>query len=293
MALKLISIGRLVPGVAIALALVSCAPTRTQPSASMQSRSEVAVAPVNEEGARLAGFLNGLHVEDGWTTGQYVDWETGAVLSRPLPVWAKNTETHCSGYASSVAVRLGVPLPHPPFPSEASQLAESYGKAFRQLATRSDALLANHQGEWLARKARATLPDTPFTIASTDNWVHINAYQAQSCANQGYLALAVRVNPNPKKPGHVAIIAPAQPGARIGDRPARQSAYTSLAVDGPFEAQSGAFNSSYTTVSRGFSPRNGPSTEWFGANSDQNQVQFYVYYMAVRDDAGSIQGKVN
>jgi hypothetical protein len=73
----------------------------------------------------------------------------------------------------------------------------------------------------------------------------------------------------------------------LGDRPARQTPYTSLAVDGPFEAQSGAFNSSYTTVSRGFSPGKGPSTEWFGADSDRNQVKFYFYDMSIHGNAAT------
>jgi hypothetical protein len=276
----------------VALALVSCAPPQSLSSASVGTPTVVTVAPVTEAGARLGKLLNGLYVEQGWATGQYVNWETGAVLDHPLPAWAKNTKTHCSGFASSVAARLGVPLPHPPFPSADSLFADTYGRAFRQLATRSDARLANQQGEWLARNGRATVPDTPFTIARATNWIQINAYQAQSYANQGYLTLAVRINPDANKPGHIAIIAPAKPtGARIGDRPAKQSPYTSLAVDGPFEAQSGAFNSSYTTVSRGFSPRSGPSTEWFGADSPQNQVKFYVYYMVVHEDTGTIPVK--
>lgn len=276
-------------GCLAALALVSCAPTQPLPSVSATRPPGVTAASVTPAGAGLGAFLNGLQVEQGWAAGQYVNWETGAVLDHPLPAWARNTETHCSGFASSVAARLGVPLPHPPFPA-ASLFADTYGRTFRHLATRSDTLLANQQGEWLARNARSALPATPFTAAGAEDWVRVDPYQAQSCANQGYLALAVRINPNPKRPGHIAIIAPIQPGAGIGDRPGKQSPYTSLAVDGPFEAQSGAFNSSYTTISRGFSPRSGPSAEWFGADSRHNQVQFYAYYMAVRVQAGTSPG---
>jgi hypothetical protein len=288
--LKALSGACFLTGWLTALALVSCAPPQPLPSDSTEHPPGVTVAPVTLAGTRLGAFLNGLHVEQGWTAGQYVNWETGAVLDHPLPGWARNTETHCSGFASSVAARLGVPLPHPPFPS-ASLFADTYGRAFRQLATRSDALLANQQGEWLARKARSTVPAAPFTAASEDDWIRVNAYQAQSYANQGYVALAVRINPNPKRPGHIAILAPIQPGAGIGDRPAKHSPYTSVAVDGPFEAQSGAFNSSYTTISRGFSPRSGPSAEWFGADSRHNQVRFYVYYMPVREQAGAGPGQ--
>jgi hypothetical protein len=281
--------GVVVPGGLIAL--TGCAPTRSLPPAPAQPAPVTTVAPVNEDGVRLAGFLNRLQVERGWTAGQHVNWETGAALGRPLPGWSTNTATHCSGYASAVAARLGVPFPHPPFPADASLFADTYGKAFGRLATRTDALLANKQGEWLAIHARAVVPEAPCTTPSAGNWVHINAYQAQSYANQGYLAVAVRINPDPKKPGHIAIIAPAQPGAKLGDRPTRQTAYTSLAVDGPFEAQSGAFNSSYTTVSRGFSPAKGPSSEWFGADSDRNQVKFYVYYMPIQGEAATLAVK--
>jgi len=166
-----------------------------------------------------------------------------------------------------------------------SRFAATYGKAFDTLAATSDSLLADKQGAWLAENAQATVPAKPHTATSVKNWVRVNASQAQSYANQGYLALVVYGNPNPASPGHIAVIASNQPEAAIGDYPNKNTPYMSLAVDGPYIAQSGGFNSSYTTVSRGFAPPDGVSDQWFGADSSRNLVKFYVYYMPVDWDA--------
>lgn len=260
-----------------------------QPSLSSGAPRQI-VVPTNQNGLKLAALLNNLHVENYWAKGQYVNWETGATIAGPVLHWATDKATHCSGYASAVAAILNVPLLHPPFPSGAyaSLFANTYGETFRGLAASSDSLLANKQGNWLADHAQASLPAAPYTTASLNNWIHVNAFQAQSYADQGYFALAVYINPDPASPGHIAIIAPTQSGITIGDYPHKSSSYTSLAVDGPYEAQSGDLNSSYTTVSRGFAPFDGPSVEWFGVASSQDLVIFYLYDMPIDWDAVSI-----
>jgi len=246
------------------------------------------VAAVNQSGTSLASFLNSLNVEQYWAKGQYVNWETGATVSGKISDWATDDETHCSGFAGSVCAMLNVPLLHAPFPNGSyngttytSLFAGSYGVTFPNITATSDSLLATKQGKWLANNAQTTVPGAPYTAASPRNWCAINAYQAQSYANQGYLAVVVYESANTSTPGHIAIIAPSQPGKTLGNYPGQMTAYTSLAVDGPYEAQSGGFNSSYTTVSRGFAPPGKTSSQWFGAGSPKNTVKFYVYYMTL------------
>ena len=260
----------------------------TASTLSFAAATTPTVAAVNQSGTSLASFLNSLNVEQYWAKGQYVNWETGATVSGKISNWATDSETHCSGFAGSVCAMLNVPLLHAPFPNGTyngttytSLFATSYGVTFPNITAKSDSLLATKQGTWLANNAQTTVPDTPYTSSSPKNWCAINAYQAQSYANQGYLAVVVYESSNTSTPGHIAIIAPYQAGKALGNYPGQTTAYTSLAVDGPYEAQSGGFNSGYTTVSRGFAPPGKASSQWFGAGSPKNTVKFYVYYMTI------------
>ena len=253
-----------------------------------RSPSATSMQPADQNGTRLANFLNNLHVEDYWAKGQYVDWETGTTVAGPISHWATDKATHCSGFVSAVAAILAVPILHPPFPSGSeagvtytSLFANGYGRRYGELMAASDSLLADKQASWLENIARAAIPSSPYTTADPSDWVQVNAYQAQTYANQGYLAVAAYKSDNPSTPGHIAVIAPAQPGAALGNYPDKNVPYTSLEVDGPFEAQSGGFNSSYTTISRGFAPPNGPSDQWFGADSNKNTIKFFVYFMPI------------
>ena len=203
-------------------------------------------ASVNQNGLSLASFLNSLNVENYWAKGAYVNWETGVTVTGPISHWATDEATHCSGFASVVAAILNVPLLHPPFPSGTyngvtytSLFANTYGSTFSNITATSDSLLATKQGQWLANNAKTKIPAAPATTASPTNWVNIDAYQAQSYANQGYLAVVVYEATSASSSGHIAIIAPYQQGKTLGDYPGQSSAYTSLAVDGPYEAQSG------------------------------------------------------
>ena len=238
------------------------------------------VAPVNADGVNLTKFINALNVEDHWAKGQYVNWETGATIDGSAKHWATDKATHCSGYASAICALLNVPLLHPPFPPH-GLYAAAYGVMFSDITAKSDSLLASKQSQWLLANANSGVPDAPFTVPNIRNWCRATAYQAQSYANQGFLAVVVYENSDSSKPGHIAVIVPYQPERMLGDYPGKSSDYTSLTLDGPYEAQSGGFNSSYTTVSRGFAPPKALSKQWFYAGSSKNQVRFYVYYMSI------------
>jgi hypothetical protein len=81
-------------------------------------------------------------------------------------------------------------------------------------------LLANAQMGWLRG------PE-----AAADGWHTLpDAFTAQTEANRGRLVTAVFENPNPNKPGHIAII-----------RPGRITA-SALAADGPIVTQAGSHN---------------------------------------------------
>ena len=264
---------------ALLLATASCLAATITPT----------VAAVNANGTNFAAVINSLNVESNWAKGQYVNWETGATITNgPISNWATDRATHCSGFAGAVSCIAGVPLLHAPFPNGAysgtaytSLFAAGYGKIFPNCATTSDSLLATKQGQWLANIAQAKLPVSSATSASPNNWVNVNAYTAQSYANQGYLCVVVYQSTTSGSSGHIAVIVPYQAGKVLGDYAGQSTAYTSLAVDGPFEAQSGGFNSSYTTVSRGFAPPDKASSQWFGYANPNNTVKFYLYYMAI------------
>lgn len=258
----------------LTLTLMGCQKAQTSSTDSVDT-----VVATNAQGQRLSAFLNSLEVETYWAKGHNINWETGAILPEQIEPWATNEASHCSAYASSVCARLNAPILHTPFPSGThngvtytSIFADTYGTEFSDITAESDSYLASQQAVWLGTYAQSSLPGEPATVASPKNWCIVDAYQAQSYANQGYLGIVVYKNPTGEA-GHIAIIAPEQSGVSLGDYPGKSTPYTSLEVDGPFTAQAGGLNSSYTTVSRGFI-----SQQWFGAESDKNLVKFYIYY---------------
>lgn len=179
------------------------------------------LADPTPDGQALAALLANMRVTSRWLPDTYVDWRTGDPLAvsreearaRKLP-----RSSHCSGFAAAVAERLGV-----------------------KLLNEDDAggvLLANRQNDWLnsdqGKKA---------------GWRKVNdPIMAQTQANFGRLVLAVFKNPNPKKPGHIAVVMP---------HPAEP---LELSTKGPFIAQAGSLknpripsgNSALTTVRDGF-----------------------------------------
>jgi len=164
--------------------------------------------PITMDGERLRRFLDDSGVDHLWLSGFRVDWQTGAAIK----AWPPGTgaHTHCSAFAASVAMRLGVYLLRPP--------------QHRQ------ALLANAQMGWLRS------PE-----AAAGGWRMLpDAFIAQAEANRGTLVVAVFENPNPTKPGHIAIVHPG---------PITASALTQ---NGPMVSQAGGHNALAVPLAQGF-----------------------------------------
>ena len=166
--------------------------------------------PITADGQKLAAFLDRSGVDHLWLAHLHVDWQSGAP-DPARPGWSPHA-THCSAFAAAMADRLGVYLLRPP--------------AHRQT------LLANAQARWLA-SPRAT------------GWQSADTRAAQNLANRGWLVVASYANPDPHRPGHIAVL-----------RPSLRSA-AALAVRGPAEAQAGGHNFLKTSVVRGFAFHHG------------------------------------
>ena len=61
---------------------------------------------ISADGQKLVALLDSMHVEQFWIAGAHVDWRTGIPTGRPELLEGKHT--HCSAFAASVAMRLGV-----------------------------------------------------------------------------------------------------------------------------------------------------------------------------------------
>ncbi len=150
-------------------------------------------------GQHMLQTLDSMNVEHLWLAHQHVNWETG-VADRDADYAGPGKATHCSAFAAAVGQRVGVYLLRPP---EHSQI-----------------LLANAQTSWLSSQA-----------ATKDGWVRLDdAKAAQSRANLGELVVIVYRSPNPKKPGHIAIIRPSL------------KTQSQLDQDGPQVTQAGTHN---------------------------------------------------
>jgi hypothetical protein len=160
--------------------------------------------PITPEGQRLAHVLDGTDVEHLWLAGNRVDWQTGT----PIAPSSAST-THCSAFAAAIAGRLGIYVLRPP--------------------QHPQTLLANAQMGWLREAGGGSgwrsLPDPT---------------AAQAAANRGELVVEAFENPNPHRPGHIAIV-----------RPSEQSA-DALERSGPRETQAGATNALDISTARGF-----------------------------------------
>ena len=166
--------------------------------------------PITPAGERLARFLDGTGVEHLWMIGNYVNWETGEATG----VGRKPTSTHCSAFVGAVAERLGVYVLRPP---EHSQI-----------------LLANAQLRWLRDEGAA------------DGWRSLaDPVAAQTAANRGELVVEAFENPDPMRPGHVAVVRPSEQSREALDR------------NGPRETQAGETNALDTSTRLGFRHHHG------------------------------------
>lgn len=147
------------------------------------SPANAADRPFTPRAEKLAHMLDSMQVEERWLAGVHVDWVTG--LPDGVPVSGPGRHTHCSAFAASFAMRVGVYLLRPP--------------------EHSQELLANAQCEWLAMEGRDA------------GWHAVPGHlAAQDIANRGDLVVATYHNHNSSKPGHIGIVRPSQkPNAQI------------------------------------------------------------------------------
>ncbi len=163
--------------------------------------------PITPEGARLAQFLDQSGVTQRWLAGWHIDWQTGE-KNRSEP-GGKEAKTHCSAFVAAMAERLAIYVLRPP--------------EHRQ------ELLANAQMRWLHDHGTEL------------GWRELASYvEAQTAANHGELVLEASENPDPHKPGHIAIVRPSGKTRMELDR------------DGPQETQAGEQNAISTTTAAGF-----------------------------------------
>jgi hypothetical protein len=183
--------------------------------------------PITAQGARLATLLDGTGVDHLWLAGDRVDWETG--VSRGA--WNDGRpHTHCSAFVASMAKRMGIYVLRPP--------------------DHSAMLLANAQMGWLGSVAAAGAGWRPLPDAAA----------AQGRANRGDLVLAAFENPDPDKPGHIAIVRPSDIDA------------ATLNEHGPLVTQAGGHNALSTPLARGF--RNHPGA-WLPGGG--GSVRFFAH----------------
>ena len=167
----------------------------------------VAASDISPAGQQLVKVLDSMHVEQLWLAGRQVDWRTGEPNEKVYT--NANLHTHCSAFAAAAAEKLGVYLLHPP--------------------EHSAVLLANAQQTWLCASG------------TNDGWQPVKtSIQAQELANEGQLVVVTCKNPDPKRPGHIAIV-----------RPSTKSGAAILA-EGPEIIQAGQHNHADTTTKDGF-----------------------------------------
>ena len=163
--------------------------------------------PISPDGERLAQFLDNSGVEHRWIAGWHIDWLTGE--RDPKRRGYREAATHCSAFAAAMAAKLGAYVLRPP--------------------EHSQELLANAQMRWLRDEGPA------------QGWQKLPDYvAAQEQANQGMLVLEAFENPDPRRPGHIAVVRPSTKTRARLDR------------DGPQETQAGEHNRVTTTTASGF-----------------------------------------
>jgi hypothetical protein len=182
---------------------------------------------ITPAGQRLTQFLDRSDVTQLWMAGWHVNWRTSE--KDHAEAGGPEAKTHCSAFVAAMAERLGIYVLRPP--------------AHKQ------SLLANAQMRWLRDHGMA------------HGWRKLASYvEAQSAANRGEFVLEAFENPDPHKPGHIAIV-----------RPSGKSR-TELDRDGPQETQAGAQNASSATTAWGF--RNHPGA-WATAGS--GSLRYFAY----------------
>ena len=162
---------------------------------------------VSAKGRWLAAQLDAMGVEGKWIAGQHVDWRSGLPDGRPVS--SEGRHTHCSAFVAAAAEALGVHILRPP----------EHGQV----------LLANAQYRWLEGDGAA------------EGWRELpDAAAAQAAANAGELVVASYLSHRDNKPGHIAIVKPAERSAE------------EIADAGPLVIQAGTVNSAAISLRDGF-----------------------------------------
>jgi hypothetical protein len=171
--------------------------------------AESCCGPVSAAGHRLLDILDNTSVETRWLAHEHVNWETGEA-DKDADYEGSGKATHCSAFAAAIGKRVGVYMLRPP---EHGQI-----------------LLANAQAAWFHSPA-----------GTQKGWRELKTpKEAQTLANEGYLVTVVYENPDPHKPGHIAIVRPAARPERLLDE------------NGPEITQAGQRNYVKTSTKVGF-----------------------------------------
>ncbi|MFY9589557.1 hypothetical protein [Rickettsia endosymbiont of Halotydeus destructor] len=195
---------------------------------------------ISEAAKKNLQIINSLKVEEKWQKGEIINCKTGEIIEQYTGEHKKTgsrlTHDGCFVYAvlSSLNISKNSLPPHP------------------ELDTGFIPLLANKQADWYE------------TEGNKCGWSYIknkdredNFIQAQKLANQGYLVVATYKNINPKRAGHTAIVIPSDKDIE------------KIKKDGPDIAQAGTYNSSCSSLKKGF--RNKKDV------FKNNEIKFYYY----------------
>jgi len=194
-----------------------------------------ALGEVSAAGRELAWRLDGLRVESRWLPSRHpIDWRTGRITG---PERFERPRTRCSQFAAAACRRLGVYLLRPP--------------------QHSPVLLANAQFTWLSSPS-----------ARRQGWEPLaGGVEAQARANRGWLVVASYRNPDPKRPGHIALVRP------------EERSVGALQAEGPAITQAGRQNFRRTSLAVGF--RNHPGA------FERGEIRFFAHPVA---DLSSLSG---
>ena len=170
--------------------------------------NEPCCGPISDGARTVLEVLDHADVENLWLPHQHVNWETGQPEAS-APVY----NSHCSAFTAAISKRLGVYMLRPP--------------------EHSPVFLASAQTSWFSRDE-----------GKRAGWHQLeNAVQAQTLSNAGELGVVAYESPNPKKPGHIAIV-----------RPSLKTA-AALDEEGPQITQAGDKNYTNSNVRTGFKYR--------------------------------------
>jgi hypothetical protein len=186
--------------------------------------ARVNATPVSPAAQRVIETIDALDVEHHWPAGVHVNWQTGEPDGREERTPGKHT--HCSAFVASAAKHLNIYILRPP---EHGQI-----------------LLANAQYEWFG------------TQGAAQGWSEIKGpVAAQTAANEGRLVVATYRNHNDDKPGHIAIVRPAD------------KSEAAIRSEGPQIEQAGGTNYRSTTLQKGFA---GHPAAW-----GRGEVRYYAH----------------